>query len=176
MWLKNRVGIFKAMIWSYNGSLVLDPKTNCLADTPYCPCLYNISVHTQGNSHLSCVELAILQRNTFDYRILTDGITRTDEDGNHFLYFPLLRKFNCGMTIYSNGFTVYARWVSGHSPYPSIDKMTIDAFGVRVIDNESFPKAPNDYKHVCTITRDRDDGTISVNYTPISSPHEDDLQ
>ena len=164
------------MIWASDGSLILDPRTTCLANTTYCPCLYGVKIYTQNNEHLSCVELRIEYGSIAIGAKLLNSIRRIDTDGNTYLFYPLIRKIHCGISIADNTFYLSVRWEKGHSPYPSVNRMTVYAFGQKLIDDSPISKAPDDYTPICRVYRDYDDGTIYINGEPINEPREDDLQ
>jgi hypothetical protein len=160
-------------IWSVNHNFYIDPRTKCLVNTPYCPCTYSVIVYPQ--SHINCVEIYydICGNYGFGYGNLLSGIKRTDEEGNDYLFYSLVGLMPCRLGCRSS--IVYARWRSGHSPYPNVDKMTIDICGIRVLDNEHVPKAPDDPMHLSYLYR-YSDGSLYVGSTPVTPPEEDSLQ
>lgn len=160
-------------ICQVKGCFYIDPRTRSLVSAPYCPCTYSVIVYPQG--HISCVEIYYKKcaNSGFDHGTLLNGIRRTDKNGNEYLFYSLVGLMPCRLGCRSA--IVYARWRSGHSPYPSIDKMTIDICGIRVLDNEHVPKDPDDPMHVSYLYW-FSDGSIQVGMTPVTPPEEDDLQ
>lgn len=147
-------------IWQVNGSFYIDPRSRCLVSTPYCPCLYSISVHTQDNEHLNCPEVSC--SGVWGYNGVLTGYRRTDEDGNEFLFYPFVGLMPCRYPGQTTMY-FYIRWRQGHSPYPSVDKMTIDMCGIRVWDNASIPKAPDDAHPIASLYHN-DDNSLIIHY------------
>lgn len=127
---------------SNNGLIFLLASGEIATNEAYCK--PNIFLYTDDMQHPGCVELKI------------EGATYKEVE-------PLenTSKAYCVDIVQNINFKVYARWQSGHNPYPEIITMRAILCGVDIPET-NYPKAPDDYKLMANVEVD-ENLNITVN-------------
>lgn len=154
----------------------------CEPQSNVCPC--ELAVRWYAEDHNGCVEYRT-NSSTYQFESVPNSYDVNRTIDGHSCYCRSITNMCTPGT-----FDIQFRWVSGHSPYPSISKMTIVVFGVKVRNNEKMPCAcdtdpsKRDYETVARVTINEDKtwfvekigGESSGNSNSISSIEEDDVQ
>lgn len=161
-----------AMPYLSQRGLITGHEDGGVAVPPKCPCGLRISIHTERNQHIDCVEARLTPSDNGLHLFRGAYKWWTCEYGT---LCGVLEGWPCDIT--PGVFYLQVRWRSGHSPYPEIDLMTIYVGGVKVRDDEPIPKVGYEGGDYETVARIEITGHGDTIVERVGGPiTEDDLQ